>query len=246
MSPMQRGCVRTLIAVAGLACAVIFVAELAAQKPADDPAAAGQSAGARPPGEKPAGEEAGVEVIYPPDKAVLPSGDFDVICRGDDARLRVDGEPYRWEPFDPPVRVAHVSLYCGPNTLEIGPKRVEVFVAETAGPKRVEVFVAETAVRPGGPEGWPMWRKHPISGSGAARCGDCHEIEGRGDGVAVGRLAGYKACFECHKAVEFEAIHSHPLEPIESCQMCHSLHAAKEKALLKAPAKKLCDECHES
>jgi len=187
MSPTQRGYVRTLLAAAGLACAAAFAAELAAQKPADDPAAAGQSAGARPPGEKPAGEEAGVEVLYPPDKAVLPSGDFDVICRGDDARLRVDGEPYRWEPFDPPVRVAHVSLYCGPNTIEIGPKRVEV-------------FVAETAARPGGPEGWPMWRKHPITGSGTARCGDCHEIE----------------------------------------------HAAKEKALLKAPAKKLCDECHES
>jgi len=233
MSPVRKGCVRALLAAAGLACAAVFAAELAAQKPAGDPAAAGPSAGAQPSGEKPAGEEAGIKVIYPPDKAVLPSGDFDVICRGEDARLRVDGELHRWEPFDPPVRVAHVSLYCGPNTIQIGKKRVEV-------------FVAETALRPGGPEGWPMWRKHPISGSGTARCADCHKIEGRGDGAALGPFAGYKACFECHEAVEFEAIHAHPLEPIEACQMCHSVHAAKEKHLLKAPAKKLCDDCHES
>jgi len=219
MSPTRRAYPRTLLVAAGLACAAAALsAELAAQPPAEPP---------------PAGDDAGVEVLYPPDKAVLPSGDFDVICRAEKARLHVDGESYPWEPFEPPVRVAHVSLYCGPNTLEIGRKRIEV-------------FVAETAARPGGPDDWPIWHKHPISGSGEERCGKCHEMETLGDGVAVGRFAGYKACFECHKAVEFEAIHAHPLEPIEACQMCHALHAAREEVLLKAPAKKLCAECHES
>jgi len=234
MSPTRRIRLRALLVTAGLACAVaMFAAELAAEKPGDDPAAGDGVAGDPAAGEKPAGDDTGVEVLYPPDKAVLPSGNFDVICRGDAAALRVDGELHRWEPFEPPVRVARVSLYCGPNTLQIGRKRVEV-------------FVAETALEPGGPEGWPMWRGHPMDGSGTARCGDCHEIEGRGDGAALGRFAGHKACFKCHDSVDFEAIHSHPLEPIEACQMCHAIHGSKEKALLKAPAKKLCDECHES
>jgi hypothetical protein len=193
----------------------VFAAELAAKKPAKGP-----SADAEP------GDASGITVLYPPDKAVLPSGDFDVICRAEDAQLRVEGEPQQWEPFEPPVRVAHVSLYGGPNTLRIGGKRIEV-------------FVAETAAKPGGPEGWPMWRNHPINGPGEDRCSGCHELEKRGDGVAVGKLLGHKACFECHKAAEFETTHSHLLEPVESCQTCHSLHAAKEKGLLKAPAKKL-------
>jgi len=192
-----------------------LVAGKAAEKPAEKPAA-----------------EPGIEVIYPPDKAVVPSGDFDVICRGDAVSLRADGERIPWESFEPPLKVAHVSLYCGPNMLEIGDRRVEV-------------FVAETAAEPGGPKDWPMVRKHPISGSGEDRCAKCHETEARGDGAAVGRLAGYKACFECHDAVEFEEIHSHPLEPIEHCQMCHGLHGSTEKKLLKAPVKELCGECHE-
>ncbi len=62
----------------------------------------------------------------------------------------------------------------------------------------------------------------------------------------MGELKSYKACFECHPAVEFEVVHSHPLEPIEHCQMCHGLHASKEEALLKAPVKELCADCHDS
>ncbi len=206
--------------VAFVACLVAgFAAELPAEKP----------------NPKPAGDRAAkaLTVIYPPDKAVVPSGDFDIICRGDAATLRADGELIPWESFEPPLKVAHVCLYCGPNTIEIGNRRVEV-------------FVAETAAEPGGPKAWPMVRRHPISGSGEERCADCHRVEARGDGVAVGELAGHNACFECHKAVEFEAIHSHPLKPIEHCQMCHGLHGSTEKKLLKAPMKTLCTECHES
>ncbi len=97
---------------------------------------------------------------------------------------------------------------------------------------------------PDGPDGWPMVRNHPISRK--KRCTACHETKQEGDLTGVGELKSYKACFVCHDAVEFEAIHSHPLEPIEHCQMCHSPHGATEKALLKAPVKKLCAECHDS
>ena len=62
----------------------------------------------------------------------------------------------------------------------------------------------------------------------------------------MGKLKDYKACFVCHPPVEFEAIHSHPLEPIEHCQDCHTLHSSSREGLLKAPVKKLCMECHDA
>lgn len=175
----------------------------------------------------------GVKVLFPLDRCVLLSGDFDVICKTEQGALEVDGEQYEWEPFEPPLRVSHVSLYPGRNKLRIGARELEIFVAGNAD-------------QPGGPEGWQVWRNHPISGHGAKRCTACHETEQRSERISVGELKSYKACFECHRSVEFEAIHSHPLEPIEHCQMCHSLHGSTRKALLKAPIKKLCADCHDS
>jgi predicted CXXCH cytochrome family protein len=174
-----------------------------------------------------------VELLYPPAGSVLPSGNFDVICRAPEGVLEVDGEVFRWEPFEPPLRVAHVSLYSGMNQLRIGRHQVDV-------------FVARTAEEPGGPEGWPLVHSHPLSGSGAKRCAACHQTQQQSETVRLGELKSYEACFECHRAVEFEAIHTHPLEPLEPCQMCHGLHRSEREALLKAPIKKLCAECHES
>ena len=62
----------------------------------------------------------------------------------------------------------------------------------------------------------------------------------------VGELKDYTACFECHGAVEFDVTHSHPLEPLEHCPMCHALHGSSREGLLKAPVKQLCADCHES
>ncbi len=43
----------------------------------------------------------------------------------------------------------------------------------------------------------------------------------------------------------FDVIHSHPLEPIEHCQICHALHGSTREGLLKAPPK-LCADCHDA
>ena len=175
----------------------------------------------------------GVRLVFPPDRSVLVSGELDVICRAEQGALEVEGEQYEWEPFEPPLRVSRVSLYPGPNKLRIGSRQLEVFVAKTAD-------------QPGGPEGWQLCRNHPISGQGAKRCAACHQTQPRSELTGLGELKSYKACFECHRAVEFEAVHAHPLEPIEHCQMCHSLHSSTRKALLKAPIKELCADCHDS
>ena len=151
-------------------------------------------------------------LIFPRDRAVLLSGDLDVICKTADGPLEVEGETIDWEPFVPPVRVAHLNLYNGRNRIRIGNQQIEV-------------FVARSKQDPAMPKGWKIFRGHPIEGQGSKRCADCHQIAPRGEQFQVGELKSYKACFECHKPVEFEAIHAHPLEPLEPCQSCHALTA---------------------
>ena len=174
-----------------------------------------------------------IEVIFPPDRSVLRSGNVDLICRARQGGLAVDGEPYQWEPFQPPLRVARLNLDPGHNEIQIGSQPLEVFVARTGD-------------EPAGPAGWETYRNHPISGQGAERCATCHQTAQHGQLTRVGELKSYKACFTCHKSVEFELIHAHPLEPIEHCQMCHSLHRSRRKALLKASLEQLCADCHDS
>ncbi|HUT93930.1 MAG TPA: cytochrome c3 family protein [Thermoguttaceae bacterium] len=171
-------------------------------------------------------------VLFPPDHAVLLSGTFDVICKTDEAVLEVDGKPREWEPFEPPLRVAHLGLSPGMHELRIGDRRREI-------------VVALNEEEHDGPEDWPILRRHQMNRD-PGRCGDCHQTTKQDDRVVVGELKSYEACIECHDAVDFEATHSHPLEPIEHCRMCHALHGSARKGLLKAPVKQLCAECHDA
>ena len=56
-------------------------------------------------------------ILFPPDRAVLLSGHFDVIVRAPRADLVIDGRPQAWEAFAPPVHVLRVSLDPGPHSL---------------------------------------------------------------------------------------------------------------------------------
>ncbi|MHC4400166.1 MAG: cytochrome c3 family protein [Planctomycetota bacterium] len=181
--------------------------------------------------DKPAAKS-GDGVIFPPDRAVLLSGGFDVICKINDAKLTIDGEPVEWEAFEPPVHVARVRLTPGVHELEVG------------GRKR-QIVVALNEEEHDGPEDWSIHRSHPIE-TGEDRCADCHQTEKKDGRIVVGEIEGYEACFECHTSVDFDVTHSHPLEPIENCESCHSLHASDREMLLKAPAKELCADCHDA
>ena len=176
---------------------------------------------------------ADVKVISPPDHAVLMSGNFDVICKTDaPADLEVNGKPQAWEPFEPPVRVARVRLGPGWHDLRIGGRRMGVVVA----------LNEETH---DGPADWEMYRTHTMDHD-ATRCGDCHETKRAGGRIAVGDLKDHKACFECHDSIDFDVAHSHPLEPFEPCEICHTMHGSTRKGLLNAPIKQLFYDCHES
>jgi predicted CXXCH cytochrome family protein len=174
----------------------------------------------------------GGKVVYPPDKGVLLSGTFDVITKTSTEALQLDGRPLKSEPFEPPLRVAHVRVSPGWHELRVGDRRVE-FV------------VALNEEEHDGPADWPIHRRHPMNAN-ANRCGDCHETTARNGQTLVGDLKSYEACFECHKSAEFEEIHEYPLEDHESCQKCHAVHGSISPSLLRAPAKKLCAECHDS
>ena len=171
-------------------------------------------------------------VLFPPDRAVLLSGSFDVICRTDQTSLEVDGKPREWEPFQPPLRVAHLRLSPGMHEIRIGDRRREVVVALNEDEHDA-------------PKDWAVHRHHEMNHTEQG-CADCHQTAKQNGRITVGELKSYRACFECHESVDFDVTHSHPLEPIEHCQMCHALHGSTRKALLKAPVKKLCTDCHDA
>ncbi len=182
-----------------------------------------------------AGRTGSVRVKFPPQRAVLSSGDLNLVCRGEGLTLRVDGVPHSWEGFSPPLYVSRLALRPGLHELRVGGQAYDVFVsAGEAGEKR-----------PDGPDGWKVYRSHPM-GEGTGRCGDCHQTGRAGAAVTVGELKGAAACFQCHTSIDFDLAHSHPLEPIEDCQMCHDLHGSPYPGLLLAPVKTLCRKCHES
>jgi predicted CXXCH cytochrome family protein len=167
-----------------------------------------------------------VRVISPPPNTVLPSDRCYIICKGP-ADLAVDGRPEPWAPFAEPLHVARLRLEPGRHELRIGDRTVAVWVEGGRAP-----------------DGWTA-RQHPL-GAGADACGRCHETAVREGRTAVGPVKSSDVCLECHRAAQFEAKHSHPLEPLRHCGSCHAPHGTSFKGLLRAPAKTLCAACHDS
>jgi predicted CXXCH cytochrome family protein len=168
-----------------------------------------------------------VEVISPPAGAVLPDAPFYVIARGEPADLTVDGKPQAWGPFTGPVQAARLRLEPGRHEIRIGRHTLAVSVRGTLEPP------AGTGAR-----------LHPIR-EGAEGCGACHQTNHRDGGTEVG-AAQPGACLTCHRQVQFELKHAHPLEPLKHCNSCHAPHGSQHRGLLKAPVKKLCASCHDS
>jgi len=177
-------------------------------------------------GDAPAVRKSAPAVISPPDHGVLSTGSFYVICKGDAGDLTVDGAARPWAAFAEPLHVAHLRLTPGTHELAIGERKLTVCIADEGK---------------AGPAGRDAYYVHAI-----LACGRCHETAQRDGRTEVKAQKAFSACLECHKSAEFEAKHSHPLEPLKHCAFCHAPHGSPRKGLLKAPVKKLCAECHES
>jgi predicted CXXCH cytochrome family protein len=188
--------------------------------------------GSTEPSAEVAGPAGKVQVLFPPDKSVLPSGQIDLIAKSPADTVTVDGKPQKLQAFKAPLRVARLRLSTGFHEIGLGDEKIEFFVTVTPDDHD-------------GPKDWPITRRHQLEIKGD-RCVGCHETSKNSEEEVVGEVKSYKACLECHEPVEFELIHSHPLEPLEPCQMCHAMHAATLDNLLKRPVKQACDKCHES
>lgn len=173
---------------------------------------------------EPPGTPGEAKVVFPPDRAVILTGTFQVIAKGLDGELKVDGQARPWEPFASPLKVAKVGVLPGVHEIQIGDRKIPFVVGLSAEEHE-------------GPRQWPVVRSHSIKVD-ERRCGDCHETSQTEGKLAVGQLRGAKACFECHKAPDFEVIHSRPLEPEARCQKCHALHGSSRKSLLKPSVKR--------
>jgi len=177
-----------------------------------------------------------LRVLFPPDRSVVETGKFELIClqrKGQKSRpqLRVDGMVQPWERYRAPLLVARLNLSPGRHQLQIGSRRLTIFVP------------GDQTLR--APPGWARFRTHPPTVQGYRECRSCHLIENNARGTAVLAPRTPAACKRCHSDVQFEATHFHPQEPLASCQMCHALHGSRRKALLKKPHKELCAACHD-
>ena len=178
-------------------------------------------------------EQAEVKVVFPPERAVLLSGNFDVVCEADEAELLVDGKPQAWEPFEPPLRVSRVGLIPGMHEIQIGKRRIEI-------------CVALNEEEHDGPRDWQIREFHQGDGKGKNRCAACHVTTAKSQHTVVGELKPDTACLKCHESVDLAVTHAELPEPLELCGKCHVLHGSNRPALLRAPAKKLSAERHDS
>lgn len=167
-------------------------------------------------------DETEARVVSPPDRAVLLSGNIEIIAQSPDGKLELDGKPCRCEPFTNPLCVTQVWLDPGVHELRIGNHRTE-FV------------VALNEQEHDGPRDWKIYRFHPMESgeSGDHRCGACHELQLEGDLMRVAGLPRAEACLECHDKAKLQAIESHRLQSPEACTTCHSIHGSPRKRLLK-------------
>lgn len=179
-----------------------------------------------------------LRVLFPADRSVLETGQFNLIGvwkpeqEGEaPPELQVDGKGHPWEPYRRPALVARLKLLPGQHQLQIGRRTLTIFVREEQ--------------KPDAPEGWPVFRQHPPTAERDRECHSCHEVQKGEQGFTISPPRTPAACDPCHTALEFEAEHFHPREPLASCPMCHALHGSSRKALLKKPVQELCAACHE-
>jgi predicted CXXCH cytochrome family protein len=162
------------------------------------------------------------KVVAPPDRAVLLSGNLDVIYQGDKAELEVDSRAVPWEEFyDGVIRVGHVHLTPGMHRVKIGDRKVQL-------------CVALNEMEHDGPSDWKIFRAHTISAE-KDRCAECHDAETREGRMVVGKASIPDSCTACHTDTEVTDTHQEIVKPLKSCDTCHVMHGSPYEHLLKAP-----------
>ncbi|MEZ5404260.1 MAG: cytochrome c3 family protein [Bryobacteraceae bacterium] len=157
-------------------------------------------------------------VLAPPDGAVFAEGAaIRVIARvPEGAAVTVDGKPAALES-------PHAGVAAGVVKLGPGEHRI------AAGGSAVKIAVGGGAA---------TFRAHPPVDD----CTSCHMV--RGGRWRFLRASLSNVCSNCHAKDAFAAKHTHQMDTLPDCQMCHDAHGGTAAALMKMSRDKACAQCH--
>ena len=166
-------------------------------------------------------QEPGAIMAPPPDSAHPATAPVLFICRGAGA-LKVDGVTTATQsPHENVHTLELTGLTPGLHTLEFGGQTLRFSVGPTA-------------------ENFTAFKTHPP----AAQCETCHAVRlGR---WRFQRVSLASVCSQCHARETFQAKHTHEMQVLTDCQLCHNPHGstAAQPAHLKLTPKAACNQCH--
>lgn len=155
------------------------------------------------------------QIFSPPEGAVF-AGGVRLIARTDGkAELLLDGRKVEVQSPHPGVVTALVKPPDGAHELALGDQKVRFQVGGTA-----------------------TFRPHtPVE-----NCTTCHMARnGRWRFV---RASLSSVCSQCHSRDAFPAKHTHLMDVLPDCQLCHDPHGSTAAAHLKMDKEKACKQCH--
>ncbi|MCL5098615.1 MAG: hypothetical protein M1608_14015 [Candidatus Omnitrophica bacterium] len=131
--------------------------------------------------------------------------------------------------------LANVPLSPGRHTIE-------------AAGSRILLFRSTATDHSDAPAGWPLFQSHPITTdpSQPSSCENCHLTHGSGKDLVLDRVKMPEACYSCHDLVDLRLAHSHVMDPLAECAICHNPHGSTQPNLLINTRAKLCVQCHEA
>lgn len=209
---------------------------------------------------------AAAALLYPPADAVLTNDTVQILgvmlTGQTNPTLSLDGQPIETERYtfarnwpkkylpatnQPPSAVARllddkakVSLALASSTLSPG-AHLLVFAGVTNRLVRLPPGPAGEASKKGA-----IFRPHPSPNDPAkpVACATCHEVDQAAS--RLGRARMPDSCIGCHTPVDLRLIHSHVMEPLAKCTLCHDPHGSARASLLRDDKARLCTQCHEA
>ena len=162
-------------------------------------------------------------ILRPVDKSALPAGEVDVVATAPGGKLELDGKPVTAEQPFPNVLHARLKTAAGEHKLAL---------VWAGGTQEIRFY---TGAQP--PAGFAVFRRHPPTGVDCARC---HELTRRGRF----HFKGGESCLGCHQQDAFAKVHSHKVETLNECGLCHNAHGSTGKAHLLFSKETACKQCH--
>ncbi len=166
-------------------------------------------------------QESENRIFAPPANALFPEdAPVRLIARiAAGAELKVDGAAVAVESPHAGVATAELKLAPGAHSITLGDQTVKIAV--------------------GTPEdGMAHFRSHPPT----ATCENCHAV--RNGRWRFLRASLSNVCSNCHAKDAFPAKHTHTMDLLPDCQMCHDPHGSTVAGHMKMSREKACQQCH--